>query len=153
MRASHFTPMILLIVLAGVLLSACGAPAIKSPIAMSSKAMSRMAMPDFVLNASATVQEAYQFAVSNSRALETIPCYCGCSRMGHKSNLDCYIKAISANGDITFDNHAAFCEVCVNITRDVKRLMQEGKSAREIRAYIDAQYSGFGPATDTRMPE
>jgi len=29
------------------------------------------------------------------------------------------------------------------------RLMREGKEAKEIRAYIDAEYSQYGPSTDT----
>jgi hypothetical protein len=32
------------------------------------------------------------------------------------------------------------------------RLTREGKVAPEIRAYVDATYSGFGPATDTPLP-
>jgi hypothetical protein len=29
------------------------------------------------------------------------------------------------------------------------RLMREGKDPKEIRAYIDAEYSQYGPSTDT----
>jgi hypothetical protein len=29
------------------------------------------------------------------------------------------------------------------------RMMQEGKEPQEIRAYIDAEYSQYGPSTDT----
>ncbi|MCB0192072.1 MAG: hypothetical protein KDJ65_09020 [Anaerolineae bacterium] len=29
------------------------------------------------------------------------------------------------------------------------RLMQEGQELKEIRAYIDAEYSQYGPSTDT----
>ena len=29
------------------------------------------------------------------------------------------------------------------------RLMQEGKDLKEIRAYIDGEYSQYGPPTDT----
>jgi hypothetical protein len=29
------------------------------------------------------------------------------------------------------------------------RLMREGKALKEIRAYIDAEYSQYGPSTDT----
>jgi hypothetical protein len=29
------------------------------------------------------------------------------------------------------------------------RLMREGKETQEIRAYIDAEYSQYGPSTDT----
>lgn len=37
----------------------------------------------------------------------------------------------------------------MDITRDVMRLLQEGKDVKEIRAYIDAEYSKYGPSTDT----
>ncbi len=40
----------------------------------------------------------------------------------------------------------------MNITRDVMRLMEEGKSLKEIRQYIDAAYSKYGAPTDTEMP-
>jgi hypothetical protein len=108
-------------------------------------------MPDFVQNALPKTQEAYQFAVAHPDALLTIPCYCGCSTMGHKNNQDCYIKTL-ANGQVTFDNHAAFCGVCVDITHDVMRLQTEGKTPLQIRTYIDSQYSSVGPSTNTIMP-
>jgi hypothetical protein len=40
----------------------------------------------------------------------------------------------------------------VDITQDVMRLGAEGKPSPEIRAYVDARYSPFGPATDTPLP-
>jgi hypothetical protein len=114
--------------------------------------MALVSLPDFVQSAPPTVRAAYQFAVTNSHSLETVPCYCGCSRLGHQSNVDCYIKDVALDGTITFDNHAVFCGVCVDITQDVMRLEKEGKSAQQIRTYVDAQYSSFGPSTNTAMP-
>jgi hypothetical protein len=38
----------------------------------------------------------------------------------------------------------------VDITRDVMRLLREGQDLKEIRAYIDAEYSQYGPSTDTQ---
>jgi len=37
----------------------------------------------------------------------------------------------------------------VDIVRDTMRLMQEGKSLAETRAYIDSYYSQFGEPTNT----
>jgi hypothetical protein len=37
----------------------------------------------------------------------------------------------------------------VDITRDVMRLLDEGKPIKDIRAYIDRTYSKFGPSTPT----
>lgn len=150
MPASRFFPLGLLLMIGMILFSACGSPKLDIPAPIAKMAMSEM--PDFVQNAPTAAQEAYQFAVSNPHALETVPCYCGCSGLGHKNNLDCYIKATSPDGTPIFDNHAAFCGICVDITQDVMRLQKEGKSAGEIRTYIDTQYGSAGPSTDTRMP-
>ncbi|MBI5670584.1 MAG: hypothetical protein HZC41_21530 [Chloroflexi bacterium] len=110
-------------------------------------------LPDFLSDAPPRVREAYQFAVANPHALETVPCYCGCGNMGHKSNLNCYVKEIDKAGNVIYDNHADGCGICVDITQDVMRLMRDGRSPTEIRAYVDSTYSSFGPSTDTVMPQ
>ncbi|MBX3066361.1 MAG: hypothetical protein KF726_25505 [Anaerolineae bacterium] len=136
--------------------TACGVPggsrAVKQMHSLLTSTPHAIVYPDFVTNAAADAQIAYQYAVTSPEMLETVPCYCGCKGLHHQSNLQCYIKSVGVNGQIEFDMHAAFCQVCVNITIDVMRLASEGKSKREIRAYIDAAYSGYGPSTDTIMP-
>jgi hypothetical protein len=53
------------------------------------------------------VREAYRFAIANPDLLRAIPCYCGCGAMGHRSNLDCYIrKRAGAAGALEFEDHA-----------------------------------------------
>lgn len=64
------------------------------------------ALPDFVRDAAPQVKEAYRFAIANPEVLKAFPCYCGCGAMGHKNNLQCYIKDIRADGSIEFENHA-----------------------------------------------
>ena len=64
------------------------------------------ALPDFVRGAPTQVREAYRFAIANRELLSAVPCYCGCGSMGHRSNLDCYIKSVRADGTIEFENHA-----------------------------------------------
>ena len=110
--------------------------------------------PQYVQNASAREKQAYQFAVDHPEALEYQPCYCGCGNMAieHKNNLDCFIQDVDEDGNITFDNHAAGCGICVDIALDVQRLTEEGKSQTEIRNYVDARYGSSGPSTDTEMP-
>jgi hypothetical protein len=137
----------LLLAITGLLLAACGttkAPAYE--LAPSS------ALPEFVRNEPPAVRDAYRFAIANPDELAKYPCYCGCGAMGHTSNLSCYISDIGADGQISFDNHAAGCGICVDITQDVMRLTNEGQSSRQIRTYIDAQYSPFGPSTNTPLP-
>lgn len=108
--------------------------------------MSLDQMPAEVQSAPVTVQTAYQFAAANPDVMKNIPCYCGCGNVGHTSNYSCYVSSVDAKGAITFDNHGLGCSICVDITQDVIRMLREGKSPQEARAYIDATYSKYGPS-------
>ena len=101
-------------------------------------------MPRDVQSAPVAVQEAYQFNTANPNIMQDIPCYCGCGDIGHTSNYDCYVSDVDASGKITFDNHALGCSICVDITQDVMRMLNDGKSPQDARAYVDATYSKFG---------
>ena len=101
-------------------------------------------MPAEVQSAPISVQTAYQFNAANPDIMEDIPCYCGCGDIGHTSNYDCYVSDVDASGKITFDNHALGCSICVDITQDVMRMLRDGKSPQDARAYIDATYSKYG---------
>lgn len=103
-------------------------------------------MPAEMQSAPVVVQQAYQFSAANPDIMKNIPCYCGCGNIGHTSNYDCYVSSVDANGDIAFDNHALGCSICVDITQDVMRMLREGKSPQDARAYIDATYSKYGPS-------
>jgi len=108
--------------------------------------MSMDQMPAEVQSAPVTVQTAYQFNAANPDIMKNIPCYCGCGNIGHTSNYDCYVSNVDANGTITFDNHALGCSICVDITQDVMRMLRDGKSQQDARAYIDTTYSKYGPS-------
>jgi hypothetical protein len=103
-------------------------------------------MPAEVQSAPVTVQEAYRYASANPDVMKTIPCYCGCGNIGHTSNYSCYVSQVDDKGKFTFDNHALGCSICVDITQDVMRLLKDGKSPQEARAYIDTTYSKYGPS-------
>lgn len=103
-------------------------------------------MPREVQSAPVTVQTAYQFSAANPDLMKDIPCYCGCGNIGHTSNYDCYVSNVDASGVIAFDNHALGCSICVDITQDVMRMLNDGKSPQDARAYIDATYSKYGPS-------
>lgn len=103
-------------------------------------------MPKEVQSAPVTVQTAYQFTAANPDVMKDIPCYCGCGSIGHASNYACYVSHVDDKGNITFDNHALGCSICVDITQDVMRLLREGKSPQEARIYIEATYSKYGPS-------
>lgn len=64
-------------------------------------------MPPWLRKAPAQVQDTYAFAVAHPEVLESVPCYCGCVALGHKSNEDCFVEAIAPDGKVTYDIHAA----------------------------------------------
>jgi len=101
-------------------------------------------MPTEVQSAPVTVQMAYQFAAANPDIMKDIPCYCGCGNIGHTSNYSCYVSSVDDKGKLTFDNHALGCSICVDITQDVMRMLRDGKSPQDARAYVDATYSKYG---------
>ncbi len=103
-------------------------------------------MPEEVQSAAPAVRESYQFAVENPEILKEVPCYCGCGGMGHTSNYSCYVASEESNGDPVFDGHALGCSICVDITQDTMRMLEEGKSISEIKLEIDGIYSAFGPS-------
>ncbi len=132
----------LIVVLLTTAISACSTQNKSSDLHM----MPMDQMPAEVQSAPVTVQQVYQFAAANPDVMENIPCYCGCGSIGHTSNHSCYVSQVDAQGNITFDNHALGCSICVDITQDVMRMLRDGKSTQEARAYIDATYSKYGPS-------
>lgn len=142
----RFYPLLLLGLLALVLTACAGQSS-------SVKLASAETLPSFLDGAPAEVRDSYRFAVANGHELSKYPCYCGCGNIGHTSNLDCYVRPSNGEGVLRFDRHGAGCGVCVAITQDVMQQLKEGKSSREIRAYIDATYSRYGPPTNTPLVE
>jgi hypothetical protein len=69
--------------------------------------VSRGELPDFVRTASHEVRDAYRYALEKGEALQYIPCLCGCVPIGHRSNRDCYIKAMHPDGTTTYTSHGA----------------------------------------------
>ena len=119
-------------------------PACSSQASTDLKMMSMDQMPAEVQSAPTTVQTSYQFAAANPDVMKNIPCYCGCGNIGHTSNYSCYVSNVDDKGKLTFANHSMGCSLCVDITQDVMRLLREGKSPQDARAYIDSTYSKYG---------
>jgi len=87
----------------------------------------------------------YHYAEGHRALFEQVPCYCGCGKaIGHQSLLDCFLIAAGKYSD-----HASGCMVCTDEAADVERLVAEGQDARAIRAWIDVEYSKYGPPTNT----
>jgi hypothetical protein len=66
--------------------------------------------------------------------------------MGHTSNYACYVAGENSDGTLAFDGHALGCSICVDITVDAMRMLDEGKSLAEIRSFVNQTYSAFGPS-------
>lgn len=97
-------------------------------------------------------EEAYAYALYHPQVVQWMPCYCGCGGMGHRSNLDCYLKPGIPGNPTTFEEHASYCDICVKTTLLTKKLISEGKSLREIRAAVDQTFGGSAPGTPTDLP-
>jgi hypothetical protein len=100
------------------------------------------------------VQQVYEFAARHPEVLSYIPCYCGCERIGHGGNHDCFVKSRAANGRITeWDAHGMGCAVCLDVGREAMTLFNQGKSVSVIRETIDRKYSTHFPSqTPTPKP-
>jgi hypothetical protein len=109
------------------------------------------ARPDYV-RANAATEEAYHFALQHPEIVQWMPCYCGCEGMGHGSNLDCYYKHGRPSDRAVFEEHASYCDICVQITLKTKQLNAEGVSLREIRQVVDQTFGGTAPGTQTDLP-
>jgi hypothetical protein len=141
-KTGKFLYLTVIVVLLSTAISACSTQSQSDDLHM----MSMDEMPAEVQSAPVTEQTAYRFAAANPDIMKDIPCYCGCGNIGHTSNYDCYVSNTDGKGNIAFDNHALGCSICVDITQDVMRMLREGKSPQDARAYIDMTYSQYGPS-------
>ncbi|MER3447752.1 MAG: hypothetical protein C4291_13365 [Candidatus Dadabacteria bacterium] len=109
---------------------------------------STIKLPKYFDTAPPEIKEAYEFALSGPDVLEHMACYCGCKRIGHKSNKSCFINRVNEDGSIVLDEHGTMCHICLDVALTTKRLIAQGKSLREIRKFLDEKYAGK-PSTDT----
>jgi hypothetical protein len=100
------------------------------------------------------VQQVYEFAARHPEVLQYVPCYCGCERVGHNGNHDCFVKSRAANGRVTeWDTHGMGCAICLDVGRDAMTLFNSGNSRAQIRAAIDKKYgTHFPSSTPTPKP-
>lgn len=100
------------------------------------------------------VQQVYEFAARHPEVLAYIPCYCGCERIGHKANHDCFVKSRATNGRITeWDTHGMGCAICLDVGRQAMTLFNQGMSVPAIRAAIEKTYNSHFPShTPTPLP-
>ncbi|WP_425423378.1 PCYCGC motif-containing (lipo)protein [Shimazuella kribbensis] len=111
-------------------------------------------LPSFVKELDPQIGQVYQLTAQNHQLLQSIPCYCGCGEsVGHQNNLDCFVKEIKKNGQVTWDSHGTTCGTCLEIAAESVYLQKQGKTTKEIRKYIDDKYNeGYAKPTPTPMP-
>ena len=126
-----------------------GCASAPAPRELTMAPMAQMSMA--VQQAPAMTQQAYRFAAANADLMRHIPCYCGCGKMGHKSNYDCYIAGQDASGRFQFDSHALGCIICVDITQAAMQRMRQGQPTDQIRDAIDAQFGHYGAGNRTPL--
>lgn len=100
------------------------------------------------------VRQVYEFAARHPDVLGFIPCYCGCERMGHTGNHDCFVKSRAADGRvIEWDSHGLGCAICLDVGRQAMTMFNQGMSVRAIRTAIDREYGARFPShTHTPQP-
>jgi hypothetical protein len=100
------------------------------------------------------VKQVYEFAARHPEVLHYVPCYCGCERLGHSGNHDCFVRTRAASGRVSeWDPHGVGCTVCLDVAREAMTLFETGSTPADIRAAIDRKYrSRFPSSTPTPRP-
>lgn len=69
--------------------------------------LAKVVWPDYVTAAGPEVQRLYEFQVTHGELMRYMPCFCGCGQnAGHRSNRDCYVREVKADGSVVFDSMA-----------------------------------------------
>ena len=80
----------------------------------------------------------YGFARANPTIYAEIPCFCGCQEMlGHRNLEDCFVTPEGA-----WESHAAGCQVCVDESQMVMRMMGRGTGTQMMQERIVGEFGG-----------
>ena len=96
-----------------------------------------------IVAASPSMTDIYRWAADHHAELQYIPCACQCQEIGHASNYSCFVKQRLGPGRYVWDDHSAYCQECLDIARDVRRMLGEGRSMAAIRQAIEQQHGPF----------
>jgi hypothetical protein len=101
-----------------------------------------------------SVIAAYRFAAAHPEIVEYLPCFCGCNRIGHRGNGDCFVRKRAADGAVThWDEHGLHCALCIEVSNRAERMYRTGRTVHEIRSAIDHDLGRLYPmTTDTPYP-
>lgn len=99
------------------------------------------------------ITAAYRFAAEHPEILTYVPCFCGCERMGHKGNEECFVKARAANGDVSeWEPHGMECNVCVDVATQAMQMHASGASVRDIRAAVEQKWAAASTQNHAHTP-
>jgi Protein of unknown function with PCYCGC motif len=66
--------------------------------------LDKVEWPDYVLQAPPEVKKLYEFQITHGELMRYMPCFCGCGQnAGHRSNRDCYVRRVNADGSVELD--------------------------------------------------
>ena len=66
--------------------------------------LAKVVWPDFVTRAGPEVKRLYEFQITHGELMRYMPCFCGCGQnAGHRSNRDCYVREVKADGSVVLD--------------------------------------------------
>ena len=69
--------------------------------------LAKVTWPRFVTDAGPEVRQLYEFQITHGELMRYMPCFCGCGQdAGHRSNRDCYVKQVNADGSVVLDSMA-----------------------------------------------
>lgn len=80
----------------------------------------------------------YGYARANADVYAQVPCFCGCQEMlGHRNLEDCFVTP-----DGAWESHASGCQVCIDESRMVMRMMDRGMGPQMMRDRIVGEFGG-----------
>lgn len=69
--------------------------------------LAKVEWPSFVTDGDPEVQSLYEFQITHGELMRYMPCFCGCGQSaGHRSNRDCYVQRVNADGSVVLDSMA-----------------------------------------------
>lgn len=103
---------------------------------------------DNAARAPEVVRTVYEFAARHPEVLQYIPCFCGCERMGHRGNDDCFVSSRNKTGQVAaWESHGMICEVCIDVAQMSMQMHNSGASTAAIRDAVEKRYGSKGTPT------
>jgi hypothetical protein len=80
----------------------------------------------------------YEYARANAETYAQVPCFCGCQDMlAHRNLEDCFVTP-----DGAWESHASGCQVCIDESQMIMRMMGRGMGPQMMRERIVARFGG-----------